>query len=153
MAMDTVVKKEMFSAELENLPLIQEYIDRPLLQAGWPEMELYAIEVVVEELFVNVVNYAYRGKKGPVWIWIRMAEMGQYAEITFVDHGVPFNPLARETTHEASLHDKTEVGGWGLFIVNQSMDRFTYEYKDDCNIVTIGKKISLPDGMGKKSAI
>ena len=41
----------------------------------------------------------------------------------------------------AGLEERPD-GGLGIFMVKQSMDHVTYEYKDGCNILTIRKNLN-----------
>ena len=53
-----------------------------------------AIDIAVEEIFVNIANYAYGEETGTVVIQVTMHEDPPSAEITFIDTGVQYDPLA-----------------------------------------------------------
>ncbi len=59
--------------------------------------------------------------------------------ITFIDHGKPYDPLAKEDPDVTLSAEEREVGGLGIYIVKQSMTEITYEYKDGRNILKIRK--------------
>ena len=61
--------------------------------------------------------------------------------ITFVDHGVPYDPLAREDPDVTLSADEREIGGLGIFMTKQIMDDVAYEYKDGKNILTLKKNL------------
>jgi anti-sigma regulatory factor (Ser/Thr protein kinase) len=61
--------------------------------------------------------------------------------ITFIDSGVPFNPLAVEEPDVTLSAKDRKVGGLGIFMVKRSMDDVAYEYADNKNILTIKKNI------------
>ena len=59
--------------------------------------------------------------------------------ITFMDNGVPYDPLANEDPDITLSADERGIGGLGIYIVKKSMDEITYEYKDGKNILKIRK--------------
>ena len=63
-------------------------------------------------------------------------------EITFVDNGKPYDPLAKADPDTTQSIEDREIGGMGIFIVKKSMDAVNYEYKDGKNILTIKKNFS-----------
>ena len=63
------------------------------------------------------------------------------AEVTFVDPGIPFDPLAKSDPDVTLDAQKRAIGGLGIFMVKKSMDDMEYEYRDGLNITTIRKRI------------
>ena len=61
--------------------------------------------------------------------------------IQFLDHGKPFDPLAREDadTSEEALMER--IGGLGILLVKETMDEVSYSYEEGKNILTILKKL------------
>ena len=65
----------------------------------------------------------------------------QTAVITFIDHGVPYDPLAKDDPDVTLSITEREIGGLGIFMVKKSMDDMVYEYQNGQNILTIRKRI------------
>ena len=61
--------------------------------------------------------------------------------ITFIDHGVPYDPLKKADPDVTLSADQREIGGLGIFLVKKTMDEVSYDYKDGQNILTIRKKL------------
>ena len=59
--------------------------------------------------------------------------------ITFIDEGVPFDPLAKPDPDVTLAADERKIGGLGIYIVKKSMNEVKYEYKDKCNMLTLTK--------------
>ena len=99
------------------------------------------IDVAVEEIFVNIARYAYTSGEGMARIRLDTdSEPGQML-ITFIDSGIPFNPLeVREPDVTLAAHER-QIGGLGIFMVRKSMDDVKYKYADNKNILTLKKKI------------
>lgn len=61
--------------------------------------------------------------------------------ITFIDNGVPYDPLAKADPDITLSAGEREIGGLGIYMVKKSMDDVSYEYRDGKNILKIRKKI------------
>jgi anti-sigma regulatory factor (Ser/Thr protein kinase) len=62
--------------------------------------------------------------------------------ITFIDHGKPFDPLARELPDVTRLpKGERPVGGLGLFMVKKTMDDIHYWRVDGQNHLCVRKRI------------
>lgn len=61
--------------------------------------------------------------------------------ITFIDNGVPYNPLEQEEPDITLAAEDRPIGGLGIFVVKKTMDDMSYDYKDGQNILRIKKKI------------
>ena len=62
-------------------------------------------------------------------------------KISFLDHGKPYDPLAKDDPDVTLPAEVRPVGGLGIFMVKQSMDDVKYEYKDGTNILTLVKSL------------
>ena len=61
--------------------------------------------------------------------------------ISFIDNGIPYDPLAKEDPDITLPAEERAIGGLGIFMVKETMDDISYEYKDGQNILTIKKNI------------
>ena len=125
-------------ATKDNLPRAMAFIDEHLESVDCPMKEKMQIDVAVEEIFINIANYAYDPGKGKVTIRVE-AQEGE-AEITFIDSGIPYDPLAREDPDVTLPAEERQIGGLGIFMVKNTMDGMSYENKDGKNILTLTKK-------------
>ena len=66
--------------------------------------------------------------------------------ITFIDSGVPYNPLKKPDPDVTKDLEERELGGLGIFMVKKSMDDITYEYKEGQNILRIKKYMERKNG-------
>ena len=103
--------------------------------------EQIQLDVAVEEIFVNIASYAYAPNTGYALIQINELSDPKRVQITFVDEGVPYDPLAKEDPDVTLSAEERQIGGLGIYMVKKSMDNMTYEYKDNKNILTIEKNI------------
>ena len=128
-------------AVAENLAQVQAFVDERLEKAGCPMKAQMEIDVAVEEIFVNIASYAYAPDTGKAVVRVEVSEDPVGVTITFLDHGIPYDPLAREDPNVSLPASERDVGGLGVFMTKQLMDDMSYEYKDGRNILTLKKKL------------
>ena len=100
-----------------------------------------AICLAIEEVFVNVANYAYAEGDGDVTLEIGFDEAGRDVTFRLIDQGVPFDPLQKPDPDITLSIEERQVGGLGIFIVKKTMDTVVYSYEGGKNILTMIKKI------------
>ena len=59
--------------------------------------------------------------------------------VTFMDEGVPFDPLARPDPDVTLAAKDRSIGGLGIYLVKKSMDDVQYRHESNRNILTIKK--------------
>ena len=132
------MKEIVLDAKVDNLSQLLSIIDEELENAGCSMKGQMQIDVAVEEIFVNVASYAYEDGNGSCTVQVDTDPVNSYVTITFIDEGIPYNPLAKEDPDVTLSADEREIGGLGIFIVKKSMDKTAYERKDNKNIFNMG---------------
>ena len=152
------MKELEIEALSENLPQVLAFVDEQLEAADCPMKIQIQIDIAVEELFVNIANYAYTPETGDADILIEtmnecpipeegragMSEedlKGKWLRVTLSDAGKPFNPLQKDDPDVSLSAQERRIGGLGIFMVKKSMDHMYYEYKDGKNHISIIKKL------------
>ena len=128
-------------AKTENLEKVLAFVDKHLEEKECAIKVQMQIDVAVEELFVNIAQYAYDSDTGMVTIQVEIQEEPLAVMITFIDNGVPYNPLAKEDPDITLAAEERQIGGLGIYMVKKTMDDITYEYKDGQNILRIRKQL------------
>ena len=126
-------------ATIENLDTVLAYVDEQLENLDCPIRKKMQIDVAVEELFVNIASYAYGPEGGKATVQVTSGTDPDRVSITLSDHGIPYNPLAREDPDVTLSAEERKIGGLGIYMVKQSMDEVCYDYRDGQNIITITK--------------
>lgn len=134
------MKELTVDAVLENMPRVTAFVDEQLEAFGCPPRVQAQIDVAVDELFGNIVRYAYKPGVGPATVRAEVTEEPAVI-LTFIDNGVPYDPLKKEDPDITLSAEERQEGGLGIFMVKKSMDEIAYEYKDGQNILQIKKKI------------
>ena len=129
-------------AVTENLPNVLAFVDERLERVDCPIRTQMQINVAVEEIFVNIASYAYAPDKGHATVRVEVSNEPVAVTITFVDHGVPYDPLAKRDP-DVPLHaEQREAGGLGIFLTKKIMDDVAYEYKNGSNILKLVKHLT-----------
>lgn len=123
----------------ENIPVITAFVDEQLEQYDCPVKAQAQIDIAIDELFGNIVRYAYHPEVGSATVQVEVISDPLAVVITFIDQGKPYDPLAKEDPNVTLSAEEREVGGLGIYIVKKSMSEITYEYKDGRNILKIRK--------------
>ncbi len=128
-------------ADIKNLNTVLEFVNKVLEEADCSSDVMASIDIAVEEIFVNVAQYAYSSPKGNLKIIADVIEDINEFNITFIDKGVPFDPLKIKDPDIDIPLEEREVGGLGIYMVKMIMDRVKYEYKNGNNIFMFTKNL------------
>lgn len=139
---DHTIKTLKLEAEMDELPGVSDFVKRALLEIGCSEKMCKQIDIVVEEIFVNIVSYAYPGDAAEKPVLVECGRKDHCAYLTFHDNGVQYNPLEKEDP-ATDVAEKMTIGGYGIFMVKNIMDEieYRYVYENGENILRMWKKI------------
>ena len=128
-------------ADRENLPRVLSFVEEHLDDAGCQKKVKMQISIAVEEIFVNIANYAYAPEIGKASVRVEFSDDPITVAITFMDHGKPFDPTKKADPDTTLSAEERDIGGLGIFMTKKMMDDVSYEYRDGKNILTIQKNI------------
>lgn len=135
------MKEITLDATVENIQTVTEFINQELQKLNCSSNVQAEIDIALDELFGNVANYAYNPDVGTVTVRIEATEKPISVDITFIDKGVPYNPLEQEAPDITLSAEERPIGGLGIYLVKQMMDTVSYEYVNDSNVLTFRKLI------------
>lgn len=128
-------------ANAENLPRVIGALDEALDSAGCDAKTRMRLQLAVEEVFVNIVHYAFPEGSGDVVFETEIRDVPRRVVLRFVDAGIPFNPLEKEEPDVELPAGEREIGGLGIFLVRKNVDHMEYERKDGRNVLTMTKTL------------
>ena len=135
------MKELVVPATIENIEKVTEFVNKELANLNCPPKAKAEIDIVIDELFSNIANYAYNPEVGEATVNIEVEDNPQAVVLTFMDKGVPYNPLAKADPNTKLSIEERGVGGLGIFMVKKSMDSIEYEYKEGRNILKVKKNL------------
>ena len=133
------MKELVIKAKTENLDKVLSFLDQQLKEKGCGLKDQVQMDLAVEEIFVNVANYAYFPGSGDVKIGIEFTSKPRSIAVTFADRGTPYNPLEKQDPDITLSAEERRIGGLGIYMVKKSVDEMKYVHRDGQNILTIRK--------------
>ena len=135
------MKELTISATVENIEVVTDFVNEQLESFDCPMKAQMQIDIAIDELFGNIAHYAYNPEVGDATVRVEVKDDPLAVVITFIDKGVPYDPLKKADPNTNLSAEEREIGGLGIYMVKKSMDEISYEYKDGQNILTILKNI------------
>lgn len=132
-------KELTVEATVDNLNKVTSFVEEALEENGCPMKAQMQINIAIDEIFSNISYYAYQPNTGDVTVQLEISEEPAEVTITFIDQGIPYDPLSQEEPDTTLSADERKIGGLGIFMVKKSMDDLSYEYKDGKNILKMKK--------------
>ncbi len=126
-------------ASVENLTLVTAFLEEHLEEANCPLKVQMQISVAAEEIYVNIAHYAYAPDTGMATIRLDLPEDLSSVTLTFIDSGVPFDPLAKPDPDVSLSAEERDIGGLGIYMTKKTMDDVRYAYRDGKNMLTLKK--------------
>lgn len=136
---EKILKELIVKAEVENLDDVTRFIETQLEENDCSPKIQMQLSVAVEELFVNIAHYAYGSEEGYATIQTKILENPRRISITFIDSGLPYNPLEKPDPDITLSAEDRPIGGLGIYMVKKTVNDIFYEYTDGKNILTIIK--------------
>ena len=134
------MSEKTFSADLDALSEVVAFTESELEKADCPMKTALSLTVAIEEMFVNVANYAYTNG-GTATLAIEHDREKNEILFRLTDSGIPFNPLAKPDPDITLPVEKRKIGGLGIFMMKKAMDEVFYAKENGKNILTMIKKL------------
>ncbi|MCK5310989.1 MAG: ATP-binding protein [Desulfobacteraceae bacterium] len=130
------MEKKSFKPNLESVKKIQDFVADNLRRENSDKKQLFKINLLIEEIVVNIVNYAFKDTKEGS-IDIEIDTLSDKLLLKILDNGIPFNPLkVKEPDINASLENRNP-GGLGIFFVKQIAKSFDYSFTNSQNCISL----------------
>ena len=135
------MKELTLMATVENIAVVTDFVNEQLEAVDCPPKVQIQIDIAIDEIFGNIAHYAYRPQTGEVTVRVEILGDPGAAVLTFMDRGIPYDPLKNQDPNTGLPAEERDIGGLGIFMVKKTMDEMRYEYKDGQNILTIRKTL------------
>ena len=134
------VTTQNYSFELHNNLSELKTLSKKLIafgrNIGLPELSVSEINICLDELFTNIVLYGFNDDLDHK-VKFTMKVDDNILVATIEDDGVPFNPLKKKAVDLPANVDSAEIGGLGIHITRELVDKISYERKRGINRLTI----------------
>ncbi len=127
-----------YPSHIQEIPHIRK--DLEFLEQEWaiPKSEIRQILVIIEEMFSNIVRYAFEDRKEHA-IDIRLGYTDNQIEIEIIDDGIAFNPLDYHLEPQSDPAT-SDAGGMGLTLIQAFSSKISYQRISGKNHLKITKK-------------
>ena len=126
---------------LSELDTLEEKVHRFSGQLGLTEKSNCRINLVLEELFTNIVSYGYSDDSEHE-IHFTITHENGHLTIQIEDDGIPFNPLDALNPNLECTIEERDIGGLGIHIIKKLMDDVLYQRCGEKNVLILRKAIS-----------
>ena len=134
------------AAYLESLNDFREFIkERCANIPGMNNEILYDVQLAVDEACTNIISHGYAGLD-PGSIILDLEVHDDQLSVSLTDFGHSFEPSSAPIPDVDAPIEERELGGFGLFFIQQSMDEMDYQATEDGNKMTLIKYLSKPVG-------
>lgn len=132
--------------KLDSLSAIRDAVNKASADAGLAQNAAYKLALAIDEIATNIIVHGYQdnGLSGDVSVLIE--QTASELVVTLEDSAPAYDPRNRKMPSAEELNkplEEREIGGLGVFLAMQGVDRFDYEYRDNKNRnifgITLGK--------------
>lgn len=129
-----------FQRDLSSLPELSRFVAEFLSRQGLAPSNAYDLDLILEELFTNVLKYS----SGTDEVAVRLTRDDSIVTIALSEYGAArAYDITRSPEPDLSRPmAERPVGGLGIHMVRQLADTIRYEYKDRVSTTTITKRVS-----------
>ena len=129
------------TATLDQLETVQNFVHEALRGRNCPISVQNQLDIVLEELFVNICNYAYEEADRPGNATIDYVYNTNPNQLTvaLTDAGIPFDLLDHADPTKPRSVDEIKIGGLGILMVKRMTDDLSYVRDGDKNVVAFVK--------------
>jgi len=130
-----------FVSDRAELMKLEPFTAEFAAAAGLSDKDLFALQIVVEELVTNVIDYGGVPAGEPA-ATVDLTAEGGVLTMVLTDRGREYNPLLREDPDTTLPAEQRPIGGLGVHFCKKLTDTQLYERRDGKNVLTLAKKLS-----------
>lgn len=127
-----------------ELARFSEAVDDFAERNDFSEKDRYEIQLCLEEVFMNVVNYGFDDlDEHDIQVDLQLRDDNRTLVARVIDDGRPFDPLAEAQGSDLdTLLEDHAMGGIGYRLVHKYVDDISYRHQDGRNHLTLTKRVA-----------
>ena len=134
------------AAYVESLSDFREFIKAHCAgRPGVNEEFIYDVQLAVDEACTNIISHGY-ADLDPGSIILDLDIDPNKVTATLTDFGHSFEPSSAPAPDVNAPIEERELGGFGLFFIQQSVDEMDYQVTEDGNKMILIKYLTKPVG-------
>ena len=123
-------------ADLENLATFMDASTRVASSAHVDPEKAFNIELALEEVLVNIINYAYEEGEGDIQLVFETDKRGWFV-IEITDTGKPFDMTQVPPPDITTDIDGRKIGGLGVHFMKTVVDEVVYHRDGNANVLEL----------------
>ena len=133
LSLDVIIKKKK-----SELVQVNKFIEKFSQLFNFSDKFTFNLNLVLEEIISNIFKYAYEeDEEKEVLINMKFTEKSLIIRIE--DEGISFNPLNHEEPDTEMELEEREIGGLGIHLVKNIIDKIDYSRVGQKNVLTLIK--------------
>jgi anti-sigma regulatory factor (Ser/Thr protein kinase) len=112
-------------------------------RARWSTEITNEIELLLEEWWANLLNYAFTETAHPK-VQVEIRSTAQTASIVVRDNGIEFDPVARPDPDLSIPVEERPIGGLGIYMIKKLSKSLSSQRRYGENILRIEKDLTTP---------
>ncbi len=134
----TTVEHLKLRSRISELAQVPHWIERLASRYSIPDSTLYAMNLCLEEVLSNIIQYGYSGKtENPISIHFN-SPREKYFVLVVEDEAPHFNPVDSPELPALNSLDENSIGGQGIRLLRRFADALEYQATPVGNRLTIG---------------
>ena len=130
-----------FVSDRSELTKLEGFTEDFAQGAGLSDKDLFALQIIVEELVTNVIDYG-GVPAGEHAVRVDLSAEDGELLIRITDRGTEYNPLLREDPDVTLSAEERPIGGLGVHFCKKLTDAQSYARVDGQNVLTLTKKLA-----------
>ena len=127
-----------FPRQMASIASLVAYVQEFLEHEGLPPERAFDLDLVIEELFTNLLKYG-TGSRGDVDVGLESTAVGVVLTLREYDADRYDPTAAPEVDVHRPIEDR-RPGGLGIHLVRQLSRDFRYEWQDRTGLITVTMK-------------
>ena len=129
-----------FVSDRSELTKLEGFTEDFAQGAGLSDKDLFALQIIVEELVTNVIDYG-GVPAGEHAVRVDLSAEDGELLIRMTDRGAEYNTLLREDPDVTLSAEERPIGGLGVHFCKKLTDAQSYARVDGQNVLTLTKKL------------
>ncbi len=125
---------------IDELTRISSFLEECADRWGISMPVTMSLNLVLEEAFTNVVQYAYSDNNEHE-IELVIEKKDNELEIILIDDGKHYDPTEQKEPDINLAAEDRPIGGLGIFLIKKTMDKVHYYRKEDKNHLVMVKRV------------
>ena len=125
-------------SDIAEIPAILALLEAAMHAHGFKIDDILDTQLAVEEVITNIIVHGYKKAGGEIIIscWINPSNL----EVRIMDSAPRFDPLSIPNPKLDGAIEERKIGGLGVHLVREVMDKVVYQYENGKNILVLIKQ-------------